>query len=1847
MHSYGQLNFSSDPKRTAAVGETYGSTITVNDTEAVLSCPVKPDWLKFELNTNTKVHDYGPPIPNGIAIVSDKNGNVYFPWIDPITRAINFAKISRDQSINYNWKKTIIRNSQVPGTYCEMNGYLYVQYIGLDLVTTGTGGVLNNFIVKISIDRPEQPEEICYRGASGDGANVWAIAAGKDGHIYMTSHANGNVIKVNPETGTAIDFCPINSIPSVYGVAVASDGSVYAQSYTFGNPIFRIPPEGGIPVKYDEYPGGARLFIDSNDNMYNITLGSGSNIRQHNLKTKVNRYIYPELSKGRIEAPTEVDGFIVFSEFGVVNAPFKRIGINAGLTGTPTTGGTFPVKIRATSKDGTVSKDLDYTITVKDIPKLSDFADLNGKVGDVITLSAPKSNSPARFSYSTNDASVATIDGNKLTFVGAGAVTVTATQEGNDTYFETSITCTASSKLDQTLTVDSIADKTYGDPKFTLPVKSSSGLPVSMYATSNVNVATINTISGEVTIVGAGQVTLYYDQYGNGQYNAAPRLSVTLNIKKADLIITADNKSKKYGMSNPVLTMSYEGFVNGEDASKLGAALRATTKATAVTPAGQYVITPAGAVSNNYNFIYTPGTLRVEKADLIITAENKSKKYGESNPALTVAYSGLVNGDTGVEFPVTLTTSVDIFSTPGSYPIVVNPVVLDNYEVTYLDGTLEVHKAPLRIKADDKTKVEGDVNAIPDLTISYSGFVNGDTPANLTDLPTVTTEALASSPAGNYDITFNDVALSDNYDIKHVAGVLSIGIATQTISFDPIAAKTYGDANFKLTAVSTNTTLPITYDSSNTAVAKVDPSGVVSITGAGTAIITARQAEDGDFAAAPAAEQILVVNKALLTITAQNKTKMYGTANPVLTLTYSEFANGETVASLTTPPVLKTVSASKEAGTYPITVSGAVSDNYIFDYVNGTLTVNKPVLTITVANSSKTYGTANPAFSVTYSGFVNGDTVASLSKSPTITTEASASSDAGTYPITARGAVADNYTVRYVNGTLTVNQAALTITVERKTRTYGAPNPTPTVVYSGFVNGDDAASITTPPSFSIGATELSRVGFYRIIASGAVSKNYRITYAEGVLAVTKALLTITAENKSKKYGAANPTLTVAYAGFLDGDTAADFPTIGKDVARTTADHSSAVGTYAIVPNPVALTNYDISYVNGTLTVDKAPLRVKADDKTKVLNTANPVLTISYTGFVNGDTPANLTQAATVVTNATAGSPADLYDITFNTHAVSDNYEITHVQGILSIGTSTQTISFDPIADKTYGDADFNLTAVSTNTNLPISYTSSNTAVATVDAVTGVVQVKGAGTAIITARQAGDGNFAAAPGAEQVLTVNKALLTITAEDQTKIYGADNPVLTLTYNGFVNEDKAISLVQQPVVETVSPSRGTGTYPITVSGAASENYILNYVNGTLTVSKATLTITATNSSRTYGAANPVLSVTYSGFVNGDTVASLSKSPTITTNATVSSGVGSSYTITASGAASNNYDIAYIGGTMTVDKAALVVKADDKTKAVNTVNPLLTITYTGFVNGNTQGNLTGTTTLKTSVIASTVAGQYDIEFDTQATSDNYDITFVKGIFKVVDPVLSVTFDPIADKTYGDPHFFLAATSSNSTLPIAYFSSNPDILEIIDNEVQIKGAGTATITARQEGNLEFVTATPVVHTLTVDKAKLIVTPDNQSKQQGAANPELTFTYSGFVNGDDESKLKKLPTAVTNAEESSPAGDYTITISGGESNNYSFDYKKGTLTIEPSLGTDEFDKVRFSYYPNPVKDVLHITMDKEIEHITVTGFAGQIVLEKEVHATQYNIDLSAFASGVYFVKVSTGKQFKIIKVIKI
>lgn len=307
-----------------------------------------------------------------------------------------------------------------------------------------------------------------------------------------------------------------------------------------------------------------------------------------------------------------------------------------------------------------------------------------------------------------------------------------------------------------------------------------------------------------------------------------------------------------------------------------------------------------------------------------------------------------------------------------------------------------------------------------------------------------------------------------------------------------------------------------------------------------------------------------------ITVTADNKSKIYGDANPTLTYTTS----GGTLSG--TPTLTCSAKKASDVGTYPIVISKGSVTNSQVNYVNGTLTVTKAPLTITVNSAVKRVGAANPTFTVTYSGFKNGETEASLTQKPTITCNATTSSAAGNYTIVASGATAKNYEITYVNGTLTVtNESPATVTAESYIRVYGEDNP-------DFDYFSDATNLGGEPKITCEATKTSPVGTYPIVITKGSVTNANVTYVNGTLTITKAPLKVSVGSYSRNYGEDNPTFTLTYSGFKNGDT--DASLTKKPTAICAATPTSSVGSYSIIVSGGESTNYSFSYTNGTLSV---------------------------------------------------------------------------------------------------------------------------------------------------------------------------------------------------------------------------------------------------------------------------------------------------------------------------------------------------------------------------------------------------------------------------------------------------------------------------------------------------------------------------------------------------------------------------------------------------------------------------------------------------------------------------------------
>lgn len=583
----------------------------------------------------------------------------------------------------------------------------------------------------------------------------------------------------------------------------------------------------------------------------------------------------------------------------------------------------------------------------------------------------------------------------------------------------------------------------------------------------------------------------------SGELNFEVEIPYSYTINKAAAQLEVNNATKVYGDENPKLSYTTSGLIGDDQFDNVSLSTVAGTQ----SDAGTYPIT-ASVEAKNYEVSVTEGTLTIQKAPLVVKANDQKRKYGDGNPAFTLSYTGLKCDD---EFP-TMTTDFDVTteatkkSQAGDYAIKVGGGESNNYTFTqYKEGTLTIEPVPLTINPVDATRYYGDKN--PEFTFTYTGFVNDDDAGSLSIAPFATCTAQPTSEVGNYTINA-DGAVSPNYTISY-----------------------------------------------------------------GTALLT--------------------VEKAPLKIQARNETREYGVANPDFTFIYTGFKNDETDEVLLKKPIAQTANMASAVGQYEIVSSGADAQNYKISYESGQLTITKAPLSATAKNATREYGEENPEFGVTYSGFRVNDDESSISTPPTAKTIADITYPVGEYAIHLSDGEAKNYYFeKYNDGVLTITKAPLAIIADNKSRPYFDTTPEFTFTCKGFKNNDNVTkALTRRPEFDCEATKKSPAGKYAITADGAEATNYVLSYQNGTLEITKRQLNASTGEYNRLYGEDNPTFRIKYAGFVNNEDSTVIQVLPR--AKTEAEKTSPVGTYAITIGGGEATNYDFAYTDGKLTIEKA------------------------------------------------------------------------------------------------------------------------------------------------------------------------------------------------------------------------------------------------------------------------------------------------------------------------------------------------------------------------------------------------------------------------------------------------------------------------------------------------------------------------------------------------------------------------------------------------------------------------------------------------------------------------------------
>jgi alpha-tubulin suppressor-like RCC1 family protein len=1224
----------------------------------------------------------------------------------------------------------------------------------------------------------------------------------------------------------------------------------------------------------------------------------------------------------------------------------------------------------------------------------------------------------------------------------------------------------------------------------------------------------------------------------------------TLTVAQAPLVVTASSASVTYGNAPPAITASYTGFQNGDSASSLATQPTCSTTATATSSVGNYPSSCSGAAAANYSITYQNGQITVGTAPLSISASSGTMTYGGTAPTITPSYSGFQNGDTATSLATqpTCSTTATSASPVGTYPSSCSGATDPNYTISYTGGNVVVGAAPLVITASSASTTYGTPAGA--ITPSYSGFQNGDSASSLTTQPTCSASATVTSPVGTYTSSCSG-ASDPNYSISYVGGTVTVAQAPLTVTASS-GSLTYGGS---VPAVS-----PIVTGLQNGEGASVLGSGLqcsttaTSTSSVGTYASSCSGAVDSNYAITYVAGTV-TVTPAPLTVTASSGSLTYGGTVPAITPTISGLQNGETASVLGGGFGCGTAATpTSPVGTYTSSCSASTDANYTVSYIDGSVTVTPAPLTVTASSATMTYGGAVPTISPIVAGLQNGEDVSVLGAGLMCSTAAVSSSPVGTYASLCSGALDSNYTIVYVEGTVTVTAASLIVTASSGSTGYGSTPAATTASYNGLVNGDTAASLTTQPTCSTTATSSSPVGTYASSCSGASDPNYVITYVAGSVTVAPVSLMITASSATMNYGSTPPTITASYNGLVNGDTAASLTT--QPTCSTTATSSSPVGTYASSCSGASDSNYVITYVDGSVAVGPAALIVVASNGSMTYGGTAPTITPTYTGFVNGDTAASLTTQPTCSTTATSSSPVGTYASSCS-GASDSNYDITYVNGAVAVSPAPLGVAASS-ASIAYGGASPAITATYSGLVSGDTVSSLTTPASCSSPVTPTTPV---GTYDSSCSGASDPNYTITY-VDGSVTVSPAPLSITASSGSMTYGGTVPSVTANISGLQNgEDASVLGAGLSCSTTAAPTSPVGSYPTSCSGAVDSNYTISYTAGTLVVSAAPLTVSASSGSFTYGGTPPVITPTVSGLQNGET-ASVLGPLTCSTTATSTSPAGT-YPSSCSGATDANYAITYVNNTVQVVAAPLTVSASSGTMSYGGTPPTISPSYAGFVNGDDANSLDTAPTCTTTATSNSPVGTYASSCS-GASDPNYTISYVSGDVVVGASTLVVSASS-GSMTYGGSAPSITPTYSgfvNGDGPSS-LTTAPTCSAGATSSSPV-GTYASSCSGASDPNYNITYVSGSVH---VTPAPLTVAASSASVTYGGAKPTIHATVTGLVNGDTVSSLGAGLGCSTSVGPTTPVGSYASTCSGATDPNYTITYASGTVTVAPATLT--------------------------------------------------------------------------------
>ena len=1105
----------------------------------------------------------------------------------------------------------------------------------------------------------------------------------------------------------------------------------------------------------------------------------------------------------------------------------------------------------------------------------------------------------------------------------------------------------------------------------------------------------------------------------------------TLEITPREIIVLTSDASKIYD-GNELLNQEYtitEGTVAPGQVSHVIEDTRIVDVSAFDNELTLTILNDEIDVTSNYDITYVYGTLEINPRELTIQPLDASKIYDEIlliSSESEITSGSLVEGQT-----VTITTDGSQINVGTSLNEIVTLIITSdeiektsNYSITYETGALEVTPRQITIETFSDSKVYDGTELLNQgysitegtLTINQAIEVTEDT--SITTIGTVENDLLLV-------IMDNEVDVTSNYDIIYVAGTLEITPRPITITsiddtkvYDGTELLNHG---YSITGglLADNQSSEVIEDTRITNVGIIDNDLLVKVVDVDNNDVTSNYN-------VTYITGTLEVTLRQITIKAVDKEKTYdGTeiTSSDLEVIEGSVATGEVIIITTLGSQTNVGVGSNPISSVLITNDGTnVTSNYEITYGESTLEITPKPVTITTWDDEKVYdGTElyNPGYSITEGDLVEGHSLEVI--------EDSRITDVGVIDNVLSLIVNDeltdtsnNYDITYITGILEITKQAITIHPDDVLKIYDGNVliSNNAVVSGGEVVFGHTVSITTS-----GSQTNVGISFNSITSSTIwnnevdVTNNYNITYETGTLEVLSRPIVVTTSDASKVYdGTAllNQEYEITEGSLAIGQVGI----ITEDTSIINVNFVDNILELSIFEDEINVTsNYEITYITGTLEITPRSITVTAANDTKVYDATE---LINQGHIVSSGTLAE-EQSSVVVDNTSiinVGTIDNVLEVTIKDSEnidVTSNYVITYVAGTLEITHRPITITAADDTEVYDGTALSNQNYTVTEGSFAdgqigiVIEDSSITNIGSID--NNLIITVMDGTTNVTSNY--DITYV-----EGILVVTPRPITITTADDTKNYDGTelfNQGYIISQGSIADGQNATVTEDTRIVIVGSLNNELVLLITSEDGDVTSNYDIEYITGTLEITPKPITITTWDDEKVYDGTelyNPGYSITEGDLVEGHSLEVIEDSRITDVGVidnVISLIVNDELTDT-----SSNYDITYITGTLEITKREVTIQPDDLSRIYDgnvLISNNAVVSGGEVVFGHTVSITTSGSQTNVGISFNSITSASIWNDDIDVTS-NYDITYESGILEVLKRLITV--QPMnSNKTY------------------------------------------------------------------------------------------------------------------------------------------------------------------------------------------------------------------------------------------